>query len=737
MVWPLPPAGFVYYLQSATINVVGAAGPVLMIAPGTIVKSWFSHFEIASGSQPGGLVANGVTFTSVYDDDGGDTDGSAIAPAAANWHRMDFNAAARTDSCLITNCEIRYGGNGGGVVLVDDSDPTVSGCTFTENAGSLYVYSSPGSAASLVGNTVNQGASMPIATNIDCLDNLVFGNTIVPRGDDVYNAIRLFNSTVTESYTLPVPPHGFNYYMSSATINVAGASGPVLTLSPGLIIKSWFSHFEIASATQPGGLVADGVTFTSARDDVNGDTDGTTLAPAAANWYRLDFNAQARTDSCLITNCEIRYGGNGPGALQVWGSDPTVSGCTFTDNNGSLYVYSSPGSAASLVGNTVNQGANLPVGSDIDCLDNVVFGNTIVPRGDDVYNGVRLFNSTVTSSTTIPALPHDFVYFLSSTTVNVAGPGGPVLTIAPGSIVKSWFSRFEIGSATVAGGLIAEDVLFTSTRDDEGGNTDNSTLAPSPGNWHRIDFNAAARRDSCRLVRCELRYGGNGGSLVETNNSKPILRQCWLHDSSDAAVYTHGADALPTLWLCNMTDNDIGLRSTHGGLARIVRCCYARNASYGVQVEPHVDLVGSLPSTSCWWGAVDGPSGIGPGSGDAVSDFVLYDPWYTTEACADLTHAPGDLLPERLEVAGAHPNPFNPGTRILFALPAKLPVTVDVYDAEGRHVVRLADEVMSAGPQSCDWHGRDDTGRRTPAGLYLYRVKAGGESRTGKMMLVR
>ncbi len=327
--WPALPTDVVYYLESATVSVVGAAGPVLTIPSGVIVKSWFSRFEIGSGSQPGGLVADDVTFTSAYDDVGGDTNGGAQIPAAGQWQRLDFNAAARSDSCLVTNCELRYGGSGDGVIQVAGSTPTVSGCTFSDNVGAIYVTAVSGDCANLTGNTVNQGESHPFGVDLGGLDNLVFGNTIVPRGDGAYNGIRIFSSTVAESRSLPTLPHGFVYYLVSVTISVVDASGPVLTIPSGTIIKSWFTRFEIGSAVQPGGLVADGVTFTSAYDDIGGDTNGGAQVPAAGQWQRLDFNAQARADSCLITNCEFRYGGSGDGVIQVAGSTPTVTGCAL------------------------------------------------------------------------------------------------------------------------------------------------------------------------------------------------------------------------------------------------------------------------------------------------------------------------------------------------------------------------------------------------------------------------
>jgi parallel beta-helix repeat protein len=49
----------------------------------------------------------------------------------------------------------------------------------------------------------------------------------------------------------------------------------------------------------------------------------------------------------------------------------------------------------------------------------------------------------------------------------------------------------------------------------------------------------------------------------------------------------------------------------------------AGNTGYGVR---NFDAL-TVNAENNWWGACDGPSGSGPGSGDAVSNYVDYDPW--------------------------------------------------------------------------------------------------------------
>ncbi|GIV57334.1 MAG: hypothetical protein KatS3mg042_0247 [Rhodothermaceae bacterium] len=84
-----------------------------------------------------------------------------------------------------------------------------------------------------------------------------------------------------------------------------------------------------------------------------------------------------------------------------------------------------------------------------------------------------------------------------------------------------------------------------------------------------------------------------------------------------------------------------------------------------------------------------------------------------------------------------YPNPFNPQTRITFALPEASDVRLAVYDVLGREVARLAAGSYPAGTHAVTWDGRDATGAPVPSGVYLYRIEAGRFTQTRRMTLLK
>jgi hypothetical protein len=95
---------------------------------------------------------------------------------------------------------------------------------------------------------------------------------------------------------------------------------------------------------------------------------------------------------------------------------------------------------------------------------------------------------------------------------------------------------------------------------------------------------------------------------------------------------------------------------------------------------------------------------------------------------------------EVIAAVGNYPNPFNPVTtiRVDFNAPvAGKNLDVRIYAADGSLVRDLWSGTISQDTFEKTWDGINDQGVRAASGIYFYRVTAGVESRTGKMLLVR
>jgi hypothetical protein len=84
-----------------------------------------------------------------------------------------------------------------------------------------------------------------------------------------------------------------------------------------------------------------------------------------------------------------------------------------------------------------------------------------------------------------------------------------------------------------------------------------------------------------------------------------------------------------------------------------------------------------------------------------------------------------------------YPNPFNPQTVLRFEIPADAHVRLELFDARGRLVSLLRDEVLTAGTYETVWTGRDDAGREMTSGVYYSRLTSDLEVCTGRLMLIR
>jgi C1A family cysteine protease len=93
--------------------------------------------------------------------------------------------------------------------------------------------------------------------------------------------------------------------------------------------------------------------------------------------------------------------------------------------------------------------------------------------------------------------------------------------------------------------------------------------------------------------------------------------------------------------------------------------------------------------------------------------------------------------PDYYSLAQNYPNPFNSTTSIYYTLPKAAKVTIKVYNLVGEEIKTLLDQIQSAGKNSIDWNGTDQSGQTVSSGIYFYRLEAEGKIITKKMTFLR
>jgi hypothetical protein len=113
----------------------------------------------------------------------------------------------------------------------------------------------------------------------------------------------------------------------------------------------------------------------------------------------------------------------------------------------------------------------------------------------------------------------------------------------------------------------------------------------------------------------------------------------------------------------------------------------------------------------------------------------VYRPWDLTDVAVPLIGS------SQLLVTGPYPNPFNPLMTARLYLPGAagtcLPLTVEIYDLQGRRVRVLHDGAIRAGWHTWIWDGRDANGRQRASGIYFLRAQSEDQLVIKKMSLIK
>ncbi|MCH8171448.1 MAG: T9SS type A sorting domain-containing protein, partial [Bacteroidetes bacterium] len=95
------------------------------------------------------------------------------------------------------------------------------------------------------------------------------------------------------------------------------------------------------------------------------------------------------------------------------------------------------------------------------------------------------------------------------------------------------------------------------------------------------------------------------------------------------------------------------------------------------------------------------------------------------------------VIPQKFTLEQNYPNPFNPTTTIRFALPEASFVILRIYNMLGQEVKTLVNGEKNAGTYNVQWRGDNNFGVKVSSGTYIYRVIAGQNIFTKKMVLLK
>ena len=512
----------------------------LTVNAGVVIKMLNKHFYIDGGFKTNGTVSEPVIFTSLYDDNVGnpmDTngDGNATTPARGNWYFVQYrdNSDDAFNTMTYTNMQYGGGSNDGTLKFLNASPTLISYSILDQSNYGLWIDGN--SAPSFDHVTIQNCYYDPIAMSLT--SNPTFTNISFSANGS--NGIRIIEGTLSTNATL-VKRNVAGYTNIPYIIgNLNIASGSVLTLEEGIIIKlryAGFTGITIQGGLNATGIVSQKIIFTSIKDDsAGGDTnnDGNATIPANSDWNGLLFYPESIDASNKLIYCEVRYTGGGytapfgtdtyNGAVRIKDAYVQISNTIFQQGNScALGIY---GSANPAISNCqIYNFTEEPV--YMAMFSNPTFTNISVSNVGYLALGIQA--ETFSQTATIPQRSFggytNITYMLHGVNIN----SGTTITIPAGTVFKSTSSSYGFtvnGKITVSGTSLSK-VVFTDYRDDTYGNpgdTQQNGSATTPTNsGPYIQFNDVSD-DASTINYAIMRYTTDG---IRLSSASPSITNC-------------------------------------------------------------------------------------------------------------------------------------------------------------------------------------------------------------------
>lgn len=476
---------------------------------------------------------------------------------------------------------------------------------------------------------------------------------------DIYNTI---SSNITSDTTW----RGNKLVSGSRTVN----SGAKLNLEKGTVVKffSTSSRLGVSGELDAKGTSAHPIYLTSYKDDsIGGDWDATSTIPTSGDWREVEISSNA---SSTLSHVIARYGGasvcclqsraniyNNGGLLTIKNSESSHANLYgFYNSSGTTTITSSkihnnyngvlPGGIVAIydseIYNNSNYGFYTANSASVLTIENTTFSNNT--NGSGYLNASATFSHSGNSATGTgkkgfeleSSVSKDTIWQADSIPYMLSGyipvSSGAKLTIEPNTVIKFYdtSSYIQVQGTLEALGTSTAKIYFTSLNDDSisGDTNDNATsTTPEAGDWRGIDL---ASNASTTLSNVIFRYGGSSACCsphrANIFNNGGVLD---IRDSeiSYGSIYGVRNDTgTTTISNTEVHNNGYGFIYVGGILNTFSNNSMHDNSTYGFKNN----TTSTIGAENNYWGASDGPSGSGSGSGDAVSDHVDYDPWLSS-----------------------------------------------------------------------------------------------------------
>jgi hypothetical protein len=565
-----------------------------------------------------------------------------------------------------------------GLLSVISAAPSISHCTFRNSqTNGLWIDAEwtpdrpgPTVQSSAFRNNANYGLLWQStlgrqAVSLDSVTQAINGNTFLGNGGDALGqraAIGLGSMTLRQSCSLGSidgqPPHVVGQVTVAPIMdNFAGDSVHVTVPAGATVRFGDGGSLSVLGQLDAVGTEASPITFTTARiDPTQGNWLGVVLAgasPSRLEWCTLSYGAGTAVPqqfgnlsgllvisgaAASVRNCVIRNSRSGGIVIDapctVNDPGPIVRGTTLTNNTGLGLAWTC---------NWTNKRVALGL------VSQAIDGNTYQRNGGSsswVNTGIGLGDMTLADSYTWLPIDAQKANIVGRITLPAVDENWNRLTLSipPGSEVRlADRAQLDVSGVLTAVGTEAAPITVTSVYD-----------APQWGSWGAVTLEGAGTSGS-RLEWCVFSYGYGsrncswyGGwdagqrGLLSIISAAPTISHCTFRNSQTNGLWlenvtTATATGLPRLSSCKFQSNsNCGLFLSSATVV-LDRCSFLHNLTAGLS---HVNSP-PVDARSSWWGTALGPRhATNPnGTGDAVGDYVLFDPWLTALATAPVLAA--------------------------------------------------------------------------------------------------